>query len=50
MPNRTACDVLEAMRQCSKTGNFSYLPGLVEELQNITIRMIKGIINGNKNK
>jgi len=43
MINRTACDVLEAMRQCDKTRNYSYLLGLVEELQNICYRMEAGL-------
>lgn len=32
-PPRTVCAVLDDMRKCSVTGNFSYLPGLVEEMQ-----------------
>jgi hypothetical protein len=32
-PNRFVCDVLEEMRSCHKTRNFSYLPGLIEEAQ-----------------
>lgn len=39
MPYRTLCDVLEEMRQCSKTGNYSYLPGLIEEAQTLGNRM-----------
>ena len=39
MPNRTLCDVLEAMRKCYETRNFSYLPGLVEEAQDMGNRM-----------
>ena len=38
-PNRTACDVLEEMRKCEKTKNFSYLLGLIEEAQSIASRM-----------
>lgn len=38
-PNRTACDVLEEMRKCHKTSNFSYLLGLIEEMQSIATRM-----------
>jgi DNA helicase TIP49 (TBP-interacting protein) len=38
-PNRTICDVLQAMRQCSKTKNYSYLEGLIEEAQNLANRM-----------
>ena len=39
MQNRTICDVLEAIRKCSKTGNYSYLLGLVEEAQDMANRM-----------
>lgn len=39
MPNRTLCDTLEAIRKCYETRNFSYLPGLVEEAQNMANRM-----------
>lgn len=38
-PNRTICDVLEELRQCYKTRNFSYMPGLVEEAQSMANRM-----------
>ena len=37
--NRTVCEVLEAMRKCCQTSNFSYLPGLIEETQNMVNRM-----------
>ena len=33
------CDVLEEMRVCVKTLNFSYLLGLIEELQTLGNRM-----------
>ena len=39
MPNRTICSVLEEMRECLKTNNFSYLPGLIEEAQSLANRM-----------
>ena len=39
MPNRTVCQVLEEMRQCVRTQNFSYLPGLIEEVQTLVNRM-----------
>jgi hypothetical protein len=39
MPNRTICDVLEAMRKAYETRNFSYLMGLIEEAQNKANRM-----------
>ena len=38
-PNRTICDVLEAMRDCYKTRNFAYLHSLIEEAQNMANRM-----------
>lgn len=38
-PNRTVCDVLEEMRKAHKTRNYSYLPGLIEELQSLANRM-----------
>jgi hypothetical protein len=33
------CDVLEEMRECTKTLNFSYLLGLIEEAQSLGNRM-----------
>ena len=39
MINRTMCDVLEEMRECTKTLNFSYLLGLIEEAQSLGNRM-----------
>ena len=39
MPNRLLCDVLGEMRDCVKTTNFSYLPGLIEEAQSLGSRM-----------
>lgn len=39
MPNRTLCDVLGEMRECSKTRNFSPLKGLIEEAQSMANRM-----------
>lgn len=39
MVNRTMCDMLEEVRQCCKTGNYSYLPGLIEEIQSAGNRM-----------
>ena len=39
MPNRYLCDVLDEMRTCFKTRNFSYLMGLVEEAQTLGERM-----------
>ena len=39
MPNRLLCDVLDEMRDCVKTSNFSYLSGLIEEAQSLGSRM-----------
>ena len=39
MPNRTMCDVLDAMRNAYETRNFSYLLGLIEEAQDMANRM-----------
>ena len=39
MPNRLLCTVLEEMRDCVKTLNFSYLSGLIEEAQSLASRM-----------
>jgi len=39
MINRMLCDVLEEMRGCAKTLNFSYLLGLIEEVQTLGNRM-----------
>ena len=32
-PNRTVCDILSEIRTCHKAHNYSYLSGLLEELQ-----------------
>ena len=37
--NRLICDVLGEMRDCVKTLNFSYLLGLIEEVQSLGNRM-----------
>ncbi len=37
--NRSVCDVLEEMRNCCKTLNFSPLMGLIEETQTMVNRM-----------
>ena len=42
-PNRTMCDILEAMRKCHQTRNYSYLSGLIEEAQNLANRMEAGL-------
>lgn len=39
MPNRTVCSVLSEMRECTKTQNYSYLLGLIEEVQTLVNRM-----------
>ena len=39
MPNRLLCAVLDEMRDCVKTSNFSYLSGLIEEAQSLGSRM-----------
>ena len=39
MPNRLLCAVLDEMRDCVKTLNFSYLLGLIEEAQSLGSRM-----------
>ena len=39
MPNRLLCAVLDEMRDCVKTLNFSYLSGLIEEAQTLANRM-----------
>ena len=39
MPNRLVCNVLEEMRHCSVTKNYSYLDGLIEEVQVLVNRM-----------
>ena len=39
MPNRYLCSVLDEMRECTKTLNFSYLSGLIEEAQTLGSRM-----------
>ena len=37
--NRFVCTVLEEMRQCTKTLNFSLMPSLIEEAQILVNRM-----------
>jgi len=39
MPTRYLCDVLDEMRKCFKTRNFSHLCGLIEEAQTLANRM-----------
>ena len=38
-PNRTVCSVLEDMREAHKNHNYSYLSGLIEEIQWLANRM-----------
>lgn len=38
-PSRYICSVLDEMRDCHKTHNYSYLPGLIEEAQSLARRM-----------
>ena len=37
--NRFLCSVLDEMRECTKSLNFSYLVGLIEEAQMLGNRM-----------
>lgn len=39
MSNRTLCEVLEEMRTIVKILNFSYMLGLIEEVQTLANRM-----------
>lgn len=39
MPNRYLCSVLDEMRNCHKSRNYSYLKGLIEEAQVLANRM-----------
>jgi len=42
-PNRTLCDVLNDMRKCNETRNYTILIGLVEEAQILGNRMEAGL-------
>ena len=42
-PSRYICSVLEEIRKCHETRNYSYLPGLVEEAQVLANRMESGL-------
>lgn len=46
-PNRTLCQVLDEMRDCLKTNNFSYLLGLIEEVQSLGNRMEASLTDKN---
>lgn len=37
--SRTICDVLEEIRKCHDTRNYSYLKGLIEEAQSMANKM-----------
>ena len=39
MPNRTICSILEEMRKAYESRNFSYIIGLIEEVQSAANRM-----------
>ena len=39
MLNRSVCEVLDEMRKCYETRNFSYLLGLIEEVQSMANKM-----------
>ncbi len=41
--NRTVCDILDDMRKAYEVRNFSYLLGLIEELQHYANRMEAGL-------
>ena len=43
MCNRYLCDVLREMRVCHETRNYSYLMGLIEEVQVLGNRMEAGL-------
>jgi len=38
-PNRTMCAVLDEMRACFKTHNYTPIPGLIEEIQSMGNKM-----------
>jgi len=42
-PNRTLCEVLQDMRECYKTYNFSPMLALIEEVQILGNRMEAGL-------
>ncbi len=41
--HRYLCEVLDEMRKTHKTRNYSYLPGLIEEVQTLANRMEAGL-------
>lgn len=40
MPNRTLCSVLEEMRKCNETRNYTFLLDLNEEVNELFLRMV----------
>ena len=46
-PNRTLCDVLNEMRKCHETRNYSPMLGLIEEAQSMGNRMESGLSDKN---
>lgn len=44
-PNRTMCSVLDEMRKCDETKNYSYLLSLIEEVQVMANRMEEGLMD-----
>lgn len=42
-PNRTLCSVLDDMRKCHETRNYSYLRDLVMEAYELTMRMMDAL-------
>ena len=42
-PHRTLCTLLDELRDCYKTRNFSYMMGLIEEAQSMGDRMESSI-------
>ena len=39
MPNRTICEALKELRTCHETRNYSYMIGLIEEVQSMANSM-----------
>ena len=46
-PNRTLCNVLDEMRKCHETRNYSPMLGLIEEAQSMGNRMEAGLYDKN---
>ena len=45
MANRMICDVLDELRKCNSTRNYSYMIALVEEAQTLANRMEAALWN-----